>query len=255
MNYLGSMYADGKGAPKDDRQAMAWYAKAAAAGNPVGMDALGQMYRNGQGVPRNYPEAIRWFNQAAAAGNSAAMYHLGDMYENGRGVDRSLSQALNYYRQAAAGGDPKARARVNELERQSPSSPNRPITVRIAANQPWTDTGIDVRQGDQVTVAANGVVRISSNGRVPMVPPAGLMNNCSTAASMYGRPPGTFPAPNLPCWSLLARINGSPVLTEIGKGRTFTAVTGGRLLLGVNDDDVGDNTGNWNAVITVTSGR
>ncbi len=255
MDYMGAMYANGEGVPKDDRRAMDWYGKAAAAGNPVGMDALGQMYRNGRGVPQNYPEAIRWFTKAADAGNASASYHLGMMYENGWGTARNAGEAMNCYRKAAAGGDREAARHLSDLERQPAQTGNRQTNVRIAGNVPWTDTGIDLRKGDQVTIEASGMIRAAKNSRMAPVSPAGLMTNCSAAASVYGRPAGTFPAPNLPCWSLLGRIQGpSAMLMEVGQNKTFTATSAGRLYLGINDDNFGDNTGSWNAVVTVSSG-
>jgi hypothetical protein len=253
MDYMGAMYRMGEGVPKDDRQAFSWYSKAAAAGNTVGMDALGQMYRNGLGVPQSYTEAMRWFGQAAAGGNAAGMFHLGAMYEKGWGVARNPNEALGYYRKAAAAGDPDATRRLNELRSQPALPALRKTSIRIAANLPWTDTGIDLKKGDQVSVAATGLVRLTSDGRLAPAPPAGLLPNCASAASLYGRPAGTFPAPNLPCWSLLGRIIGrASMLLEIGKNTTFTVVGEGRLYLGPNDDSVGDNSGSWTAVITVT---
>ena len=255
MDYMGAMYANGEGVPKDDRQAMSWYSKAAAAGNPVGMDALGQMYRNGRGVAQNYVEAISWFKKSADAGNPSGMYHLGQMYENGWGVPRNLNEAMADYRKAAATGERDAIRHLGELERQPQQSTNQP-GIRIAASVPWTDTGIDLKPGDQVTVAANGSIRVVSNGRMAPVSPAGVMSNCSAAASMYGRPAGAFPAPGLPCWSLLGRIGPAPRTPfAVGMNRSFRAGIAGRLYLGINDDEFSDNTGNWNAVINVTSGR
>ena len=257
MDYMGAMYRMGEGVPKDDRQAFSWYSKAAAAGNSVGMDALGQMYRNGWGVPQNYTEAVRWFGKAAGAGNASGMYHLGMMYENGWGVNRSPSDAMDYYRRAAAGGEREAVQKLADLQRQpaQPAGRSAPSRVTVRADQPWTDTGIDLKMGDQVTVIANGVVQLSSNERLARVSPAGLMANCGAAASLYGRPAGAFPAPNLPCWSLLGRIGTGRMLMEIGTSATFAAAAGGRLYLGPNDDSFGDNSGSWIAVITVTSGR
>jgi len=253
MDYMGAMYRMAEGVPRDDRQAFSWYSKAAAAGNTVGMDALGQMYRNGLGVRQNYSEAVRWFGQAAAGGNPAGMFHLGGMYEKGWGVARNPNEALSYYRKAAAAGDPDATRRLTELQSQPAQPALRRISVRIAANVPWTDTGIDLKKGDLVSVAASGLVRLTSDGRLAPAPPAGLLPNCASATSLYGRPAGTFPAPNLPCWSLLGRIVGpASMLLEIGKNTSFTAVAAGRLYLGPNDDNVADNSGSWTAVITVT---
>jgi hypothetical protein len=52
-----------------------------------------------------------------------------------------------------------------------------------------------------------------------------------------------FPAPELPCWSLIGRIgHGRPF--EVGTSILITATTG-RLYLGVNDNSFSANTGIW----------
>ena len=63
---LGFMYADGRGVPRDDAQAVAWYRKAAAQGHADAQLNLGGMYDNGQGVPQDYTEAHKWINLAAS---------------------------------------------------------------------------------------------------------------------------------------------------------------------------------------------
>jgi hypothetical protein len=58
-----------------------------------------------------------------------------------------------------------------------------------------------------------------------------------------------FPAPQLPCWSLIARIgNGQPF--EVGTSILVTA-TSGRLYLGVNDDSFSGNIGIWAVKIKI----
>ena len=47
---------------------------------------LGSMYFDGDGVPRNEAEAARWYRLAAEQGYSEAQSALGVMYLNGRGV-------------------------------------------------------------------------------------------------------------------------------------------------------------------------
>ena len=65
---LGSMYADGKGVPKDDRQAVAWYRKAAEQGVDIAQTLLGKMYASGRGVPQDDRQAVSWFQKAAEQG-------------------------------------------------------------------------------------------------------------------------------------------------------------------------------------------
>ena len=64
---VGSMYAEGKGAPQDYQEAVKWYRLAAAQGNQFAQINLGVMYTNGTGVRQDFVRAHMWFNLAAAA--------------------------------------------------------------------------------------------------------------------------------------------------------------------------------------------
>jgi hypothetical protein len=110
--------------------------------------------------------------------------------------------------------------------------------VTIPGNQAWTDTGKYLNAGDQVSIAASGAVTMGG-GWAPL-PPSGKNPNCGTL--------GGFPAGELPCWSLIGRVGDGPIF-EVGNGRKITAQNSGELLLGVNDNILGDNSGNWYATI------
>ena len=62
------------------------------------------MYANGRGVPRDDAEAVRWYRKAAYRDYLPAQYSLGVMYANGRGVPRDEAQAMRWYRTAAEQG-------------------------------------------------------------------------------------------------------------------------------------------------------
>ena len=59
-----------------------------------------------------------------------------------------------------------------------------------------------------------------------------------------------FPAPGLPCWSLIAKIGAKGAPFEIGTHKAFVATTSGPLFLGINDNYVADNAGAWTASLT-----
>ena len=105
MNILGDMYKEGSELKQDYPQALYWYRKAAEAGNARGMSNLGKMYDNGWGVPTNYAEAANWYRKAASAGDIPGVRSLGVMYEDGLGLPKDLSQAIACYRKAADAGD------------------------------------------------------------------------------------------------------------------------------------------------------
>jgi TPR repeat protein len=101
--YVGLLYADGRGVPRDYRAALLWYRKAAEQGNPEAQDALGDMYYLAVGVPQDYAQAANWYRQAAARGYGPAQVSLGILYEQGWGVPLDLIQAYMWFSLAAAG--------------------------------------------------------------------------------------------------------------------------------------------------------
>ena len=65
QNNLGLMYANGRGVPEDDAEAVRWFRMAAEQGNPDAQNDLGIMYTNGRGVPEDDAKAVRWYRLAA----------------------------------------------------------------------------------------------------------------------------------------------------------------------------------------------
>jgi hypothetical protein len=123
-----------------------------------------------------------------------------------------------------------------------------PASFQLPANVEWFDTGIDLTNGQTVTITANGTVTVGA-----LIP----ANNVETPAGKpelagTGRPGGPLVAQGLAPWSLVGRIGSSGKPFEIGTSTTFTASDSGRLYLSVNDNYFGDNSGSWN--VTVTGG-
>ena len=69
---LGLMYANGRGVPEDDAEAVRWWRLAAEQGYAAAQNNLGDMYENGQGVPEDHVPAYMWYNLAAAQGSEIA---------------------------------------------------------------------------------------------------------------------------------------------------------------------------------------
>lgn len=65
---LGTLYAEGRGVPHDDTEAVKWYRQAAEQGQKYAQFALGTRYRDGRGVPRNYVSAYMWYSLSAKQG-------------------------------------------------------------------------------------------------------------------------------------------------------------------------------------------
>jgi hypothetical protein len=136
----------------------------------------------------------------------------------------------------------RARAIFNYKPGPAPVSPRPPDQwgnkkvgqVSVPGNQAWTDTGLEVRDGDRITFGATGQIRLSAN-RTHIAGPGG--------AGAIRSP--NYPVPAVPAGALIGRVgDGAPFL--IGLGRTAIAMpTSGRLYLGINDDDVRDNSGSF----------
>ena len=88
-------------------------------------------------------------------------------------------------------------------------------SVRVDAQQRWTDTGLNVRAGDVLTFDAQGTIQMSTDGNYLATP----------AGSRTGRRAANAPV-NAVAGALIARINGSaPFL--VGDRRTLTARSAG----------------------------
>jgi hypothetical protein len=117
--------------------------------------------------------------------------------------------------------------------------------VSVTGPEAWVDTGIDVDQAMSLEISACGHVIVNTTGS-PTFKADG--NAECPGVWRYG-----FPAPALPCWSLMGRMDqGEPFLV----GPSFRAPAGslsGRLYLGVNDDNVTDNGGSFRATIRLNA--
>jgi Ca2+-binding EF-hand superfamily protein len=106
--------------------------------------------------------------------------------------------------------------------------------VRVNSTVRWTDTGITVRAGQTMTFESEGRIRLSDS-------PTDL---ATSTGSTTGRRAANAPLPNAPAGGLIARIgNGVPVFID-GR-RAVRAPQSGRLYLGVNDDHLADNDGDF----------
>ena len=108
--YLGLMYAEGKGVPEDDAEAVKWFLKAAEQGNAYAQYNLGFMYAEGEGVPEDDAEAVKWYRKAAEQGNVDAQHKLGFIYAKGEGVPKDDAEAVKWFRKAAEQDYPWAQA-------------------------------------------------------------------------------------------------------------------------------------------------
>ena len=133
---------------------------------------------------------------------------------------------------------------------QQPSSRNNPtffqINTRVRGDNTsngWTNTGLVVRRGQRIRISASGRVslggnRISTPAGIPTLPDSNkLMRNEATGG-------------------LIAVIgDDNDDFIFIGARREFTAQRDGVLFLGVNEGNLNDNTGAYDAVIEAEATR
>ena len=128
-------------------------------------------------------------------------------------------------------------------EARRDSGPTRPFGMRertaiVNSNSSWTDTSVDVRAGQTIYFSAQGEVRW---GRDRRDGPEGEHNSPSN--------PGR-PMPNRPAAALIGKIGDSNDIFFIGGEEGPIRVrSSGRLYLGVNDDFLNDNGGNFRVVV------
>jgi uncharacterized protein len=71
-------------------------------GVPIAQTYLGYMYQNGLGVPRDYVLAASWLNGAAQHGEPTAQFLLGLLFDKGYGVPQDWVQAEVWLNLAAS---------------------------------------------------------------------------------------------------------------------------------------------------------
>jgi uncharacterized protein len=101
---LGTLYATGKGVPRDYVEAVNWFRKGAEQGDADAAYSLGYMYGKGLGVHQNRVEAARWQLWAAEEGHPGAQYSTAGRYVIGSGLRRDYTTAATWYHRAAEQG-------------------------------------------------------------------------------------------------------------------------------------------------------
>lgn len=131
-----------------------------------------------------------------------------------------------------------ARRGGNDLVSGARPSGMRERPTTVSADVPWNDTGIEVRAGQTIYFEAQGQVRW---GRDRRDGPAGERNSPSNP----NRPMG-----NRNAAALIGKIGSGNDLFFIGDTAGPVRVRStGRLYLGVNDDVLTDNSGNFRVVV------
>jgi hypothetical protein len=113
------------------------------------------------------------------------------------------------------------------------------LAISVPANQQWTDTGVDLRQGQWV--------RLTASGEISSAP--GVRNDPD--GSRDGQALSLLPAE--PHAALIAKVGASGAPFLVGRGTREQADSQGRLYLGVNDLAVRDNSGYYQVELVAAS--
>ena len=111
-------------------------------------------------------------------------------------------------------------------------------SVRVHANVPWNDTGMTVRAGDQLTFQASGQIQF---GESPG-------QNAGSAGNAGTRSPN-YPVSALPAGALIGKVGDSAPFAIGSNTASIRMPAEGRLFLGVNDNELNDNSGYFSVTI------
>jgi hypothetical protein len=121
----------------------------------------------------------------------------------------------------------------------SPSAPSAdPLpagAVRVPADSAWVATPLTVRKGDRVVFNVTGQVQLSSD----------TSDVAGSAGSLTQRRAANSPLPQNLAGALIARVGNSAPFPIGNVSTPVTMPADGQLYLGINDDEVSDNRGEF----------
>ena len=126
--------------------------------------------------------------------------------------------------------------------------------VSVPADQPYVDTGLDVKEGDPLRIIATGEIEISDwaylgrDGYDWHVSPLGSYR-CQKSAKDQSFPLPVVQKGPAPCYCLIGKIGEKGAPFFVGNDYRGAATATGRLYLGINDVTFNDNKGAFTATI------
>jgi hypothetical protein len=112
------------------------------------------------------------------------------------------------------------------------------ITLNVPADKPWVDTGITVNQGDRVAFQASGQITYGRSPGQTATPDGGADRRAQ------------YPEPSVPVGALIGKVGNSKPFGIGTQTQPLVMPASGRLMLGINDNELGDNGGFYTVVIT-----
>jgi hypothetical protein len=127
------------------------------------------------------------------------------------------------------------RGRGNRNQNMRTAAPAGARSVVVPSNVPWTNTGLNVTRGQWLRFEPSGEIRVSLNG-----------DDTATAAGVRNfRLVDKAQIPTIPVGALIGRVNNGQPFSIGDTTQAFQMPSDGRLFLGVNDDHLPDNSGNY----------
>ena len=123
----------------------------------------------------------------------------------------------------------------NEREVRRSNAPRWAKAVVVPANVAWTNTGIRVKRGQWMRFEPSGEIRLSFNADDVAV----------AAGAKSGRMAAKAPIPTIYAGALIGRVNSGKPFSIGDTTQAFQMPANGTLFLGVNDDHLPDNSGNY----------
>jgi hypothetical protein len=129
---------------------------------------------------------------------------------------------------------PFMRERANRRNSRS-AAPAGAQSVVVPTNVGWTSTGMNVTKGQWLRFEPSGEARMNLSG-----------DDVATAAGVRNfRLAPNSQIPTIPVGALIGRVNNGQPFSIGDTTQAFQMPANGRLFLGVNDDHLPDNSGNY----------
>lgn len=118
QHFLGLMYTNGYGVPKNIEKGIELQQRAAALGHAPAMSLLATYYENGEGVPQDYKLAMQWKESAANHGDTLQFLFLGIAYTSGKLTPRDTTRAYMWLSLAIASNDSVLRGMAEQSRKE-----------------------------------------------------------------------------------------------------------------------------------------
>ena len=254
----------------DRRQYMSGYQDGYQAGYDDGFNdrggRYGQLYGGGRGGngggrghdngrPGNSPDAAfdSGYSQGVAAGqqdqqrNQRSDFRHSRGYQSGdanfqNGFERGYQDGYGRTRYSQDGGGyfpPQGRSGAADT-RDGQGRGMQTRTITVPGNQLWTPTSIRVNQGDRLTISVTGQIQLRPNDPKDVARAAGSLTQRFAPGS---------PIPKAFAGALIGRIDSGQAF-GIGNQPSIIFPACGLLYLGINDDVVTDNSGQFQVTLS-----